>query len=86
MVIILLPIVLTCMVTNLKYLVPFSTIATICMAAGVLMVVYYSVFPISELPAVSDRKQFATIGQLPIYFSIAIFCFEGIALVLPLVS
>lgn len=85
MVIILVPIVLTCLVTNLKYLVPFSTIATVCMLCGVLMVVYYSLFPMSEVPCVTERKQFASFKTLPLFFSIAIFCFEGISLVLPLV-
>lgn len=81
MVIILIPIILTCLIRNLKYLVPFSTIATFCMATGIIMTAYYAC---QDLPPLSERKNFSTWQQLPIYFGTAIFCFEGIALVLPL--
>lgn len=81
MVIILIPIILTCLIRNLKYLVPFSTIATFCMATGIIMTAYYACL---DLPPLSERKNFSTFQQLPIYFGTAIFCFEGIALVLPL--
>lgn len=81
MVIILIPIILTCLIRNLKYLVPFSTIATFCMATGIIMTAYYAC---QDLPSISERKNFSTLQQLPIYFGTAIFCFEGIALVLPL--
>jgi len=81
MVIIMIPIIVTCMVTNLKYLVPFSSLATCCMATGIVLVLYYSC---QDLPPITDRKMFSSLQQLPIYFGTAIFCFEGIALVLPL--
>lgn len=51
------------------------------MASGIIMTAYYSCL---DLPPISERKYFSTWKQLPIYFGTAIFCFEGIALVLPL--
>lgn len=81
MVILLLPIIGTCMITNLKYLVPCSAIATFCIITGILIVLFYSV---QGLPPITEREAFSSWHQLPLYFGTAIFGFEGIALVLPL--
>lgn len=81
MVMLLAPIALTCLITDLKHLVPFSTLATIGMAIGISLVLFYSV---TDLPPITERKMTAPIELLPLYFGTAIFCFEGIALVLPL--
>lgn len=77
----LIPIWLPCMITNLKYLVPCSTIANACMVSGIGFVLYYTC---QDLPSPSERKAFATFEQLPLFFGTAIFAFEGICLVLPL--
>lgn len=81
MLIFFIPIWLPCLVTNLKYLVPFSTVANICMVSGIGFVVYYST---QDLPSIKEREYFASWEQLPLFFGTAIFAFEGICLVLPL--
>lgn len=81
MAIILLPILLTTMIRNLKYLAPFSTIANVLMAVGIVIVMY---FLVQDLPPVSDRNYVGTISDFPLFFGTAIFAFEGIGLVLPL--
>ncbi|CAG9855731.1 unnamed protein product [Phyllotreta striolata] len=82
MVIIFIPILLPCLVRNLKYLAPFSTIANFLMMGGIIIVLYYST---SEgLPAISERKYISSLQTIPLFFGTAIFAFEGIGLVLPL--
>lgn len=78
MAVILLPILLTALIRNLKYLAPFSTIANIFMAVGIVIVFYYSS---QDLPSVTDRKYVAEWTQLPLFFGTALFAFEGIGLV-----
>ncbi|XP_063703102.1 proton-coupled amino acid transporter-like protein CG1139 [Culicoides brevitarsis] len=81
MLIFLIPIWIPCLITNLKYLVPFSTVANVCMISGLAFVIFYSV---QDLPSVKDRELFSSYEQLPLFFGTAIFAFEGIGLVLPL--
>ncbi|XP_018567658.1 proton-coupled amino acid transporter 1 isoform X2 [Anoplophora glabripennis] len=81
MAIILLPILLTALVRNLKYLAPFSTLANVLMIVGIVIVMYYAS---QELPSFSERNYVAKLEQIPLFFGTAIFAFEGIGLVLPL--
>ena len=68
----------TTLITNLKYLVPFSFIAIIFMFVGLAITYYYSV---QDLPSPTERNYFSTIHQLPLFFGTAIYAFEGISLV-----
>ncbi|XP_047524510.1 proton-coupled amino acid transporter-like protein CG1139 [Pieris napi] len=81
MIFVIFPILLACMVRNLKYLTPFSTIANVLMAVGVGVVLYEAA---QDLPSVESRTYLAEWQQLPLYFGTAIYAFEGIGLVLPL--
>lgn len=81
MIIVVIPVLLSCMVRNLKYLTPFSTIANIMMAVGVAVVIYKATL---DLPPVNTRTYLASWQQLPLYFGTAVYAFEGIGLVLPL--
>ncbi|XP_072931412.1 proton-coupled amino acid transporter-like protein acs isoform X2 [Epargyreus clarus] len=81
MIFVIIPILLFCMVRNLKYLTPFSTFANLLMAVGVGVVVYKAA---QDLPPVESREYIATWRQLPLYFGTAVYAFEGIGLVLPL--
>ncbi|KAJ2954653.1 hypothetical protein O0L34_g2948 [Tuta absoluta] len=81
MIFVVVPVLVSCMVRNLKYLTPFSTIANVLMAVGVSVVVYEAA---QDLPPVADRHYIASWNQLPLYFGTAIYAFEGIGLVLPL--
>ncbi|XP_041987443.1 proton-coupled amino acid transporter-like protein CG1139 [Aricia agestis] len=81
MIFVIVPVLLSCMVRNLKYLTPFSTIANAMMAVGVGLVLYETA---QDLPPVSSRPAMASWAQLPLYFGTAVYAFEGIGLVLPL--
>lgn len=78
MAIIFLPILLTALIRNLKYLAPFSTIANALMIIGIVIVMYYAT---ENLPRVNERQYFAKLSQLPLFFGTTIYAFEGIGLV-----
>lgn len=74
MAIILIPIILSCMLTNLKYLSYCSLIAGSCMVAGCAITLYY-IFV--DLPNPRDRHYVGQVENLPLFFGTAIFAFEG---------
>lgn len=78
MVLVMAPLLLTCMVRNLKYLTPLSSAANAMMAVGVGVVLYEAS---QDLPAVSSRPYLAPWQQLPLFFGTAVYAFEGIGLV-----
>lgn len=78
MIFVVIPILLSCMVRNLKYLTPFSTIANAMMFVGVGAVIYEAT---QNLPEVQSRAYIGTWNQLPLFFGTAIYAFEGIGLV-----
>lgn len=65
-------------VRNLKYLVPFSVLANICMMSGFAITLYY-VF--SNTKSFDNIKLFSTVEQLPRFFATVIFAIEGIGVV-----
>lgn len=75
---ILLPILLPCLLTQLKYLVMCSTVANGCMASGIGVVFYYA---LQDIPSPSEREFVGELRNLPLFFGTAMFAFEGIALV-----
>ena len=78
MVIILLPIMMSCWLRNLKYLVPISVIANICMVSGIGITMY---FLVQDVPSVSSRNYSSPITTWPLFFGTVIYAFEGIGLV-----
>ncbi|XP_072390862.1 proton-coupled amino acid transporter 1-like isoform X1 [Diabrotica undecimpunctata] len=82
MAIILIPILLPCLVRNLKYLAPFSTLANILMMLGIIIVLYHAIS--DGLPSITQRTYVANPKTMPLFFGTAVFAFEGIGLVLPL--
>jgi len=78
MAVILLPILLTALIRNLKYLAPFSTLANVLMCIGIIIVLYYSS---QDIPSVTERRYIADWQQLPLFFGTAVYAFEGIGLV-----
>lgn len=78
MAIILVPVLFTSLITNLKYLAPCSAIANISMATGITLTLYYA---FQGLPAITERRFVGEWDDLPLFFGTAIFAFEGIALV-----
>ncbi|KFB42520.1 AGAP000540-PA-like protein [Anopheles sinensis] len=81
MVLLLVPIVLTSIITKLKFLSYCSLTANVFMTFGIGITFYYA---LQDLPSPSERNYVGRVDQLPLFFGTAIFAFEGIALVLPL--
>ncbi|XP_055607304.1 proton-coupled amino acid transporter-like protein CG1139 [Uranotaenia lowii] len=75
------PIILTSIITKLKFLSYCSMLANVFMSLGIGITFYYAS---QELPSPTERNYVAQWDQLPLFFGTAIFAFEGIALVLPL--
>ncbi|XP_058803940.1 proton-coupled amino acid transporter-like protein CG1139 isoform X2 [Phymastichus coffea] len=69
------------LVKNLKFLAPFSMVANCLIAAG-LGITFYYIF--TDLPELKDAKKITSIGEMPLFFGIAIFALEGIGVVMPL--
>ncbi|XP_045492259.1 proton-coupled amino acid transporter-like protein pathetic isoform X4 [Colias croceus] len=78
--ILLLPLVLITQVRYLKFLVPFSVIANLCLVLTFGVTCYYTFV---DLPEVSNAKLAADIGEWPLFLSTAIFAMEGINVVMP---
>lgn len=81
MLLIMVPVLLCSLITNLKYLAPCSTIANISMGTGMACTFYYA---FQDMPSPSEREMVGQLSNIPLFFGTAIFAFEGIALVLPL--
>jgi len=78
MTMILLPIMLSCWIRDLKYLVPLSLFANIAMVVGICVTLYYIT---QDLPAPSTREYIAPWSRIPLFFGTVIYAFEGIGLV-----
>ena len=76
------PLVLLCLLRNLRLLAPVTVIATVCELYA-LGVVFYYIFR-DPLPSVTSVPMVESISKLPLFFGTAIFTFEGIGIVLPL--
>ncbi|XP_076239344.1 proton-coupled amino acid transporter-like protein pathetic isoform X2 [Calliopsis andreniformis] len=66
-------------VRNLKYMVPFSMIANLCMLVGFSITLYYIFSGIHT----SNIKLIGSVQQLPTFFATVIFAIEGIGVVMP---
>lgn len=76
MIVILAPILLSCLVRNLKFLAPLSTIANFLMLTGIVITLYYTCQGPFE-----PSDHIASWEQFPLFFGTALFAFEGIGLV-----
>ncbi|KAK2589257.1 hypothetical protein KPH14_007817 [Odynerus spinipes] len=81
MAVVLIPILLSTWIRNLKYLVPVSSVANFLVIAGYVATMYIMSH---DVPAISERKYVADWHQIPLFFGTVIYSFEGITLVLPL--
>ncbi|XP_054269576.1 proton-coupled amino acid transporter-like protein pathetic [Macrosteles quadrilineatus] len=68
-------------IRHLKYLVPFSFFALLCLIFGCGFVLY-DVF--TDLPPLSSRPFFSSWKQLPLFYATMCFSIEGIGTVLPI--
>lgn len=78
-VIVVIPIWLTCFIRTLKYLASLSVIANVVLLTSILIVLYYALSkPSSECPV---GLMVPGLSKFLIFFGQAIFAFEGIGLV-----
>ncbi|XP_054269461.1 proton-coupled amino acid transporter-like protein pathetic [Macrosteles quadrilineatus] len=75
------PLVPLGIIRTLKYLVPFSALATAFIMFGLAITLWYT---LTDLPPLETRHQFSSIAQLPLFFSTVLFAMEGIGTVLPI--
>lgn len=81
MFLILLPLIITCQIRELKFLVPFSFLANVFLVAsfGITLVYIFT-----DIKMGDDLKMIGTMNTIPLFFSTAIFAMEGIGVVMPL--
>lgn len=72
------PIMISSLIRNLKFIARLSAIANMCMLVGLLVILYYCSI---DLPPISSRSAIAHWSSIPLYFGTSIFAFEGISLV-----
>ncbi|CAH2063785.1 unnamed protein product, partial [Iphiclides podalirius] len=76
----LLPLIVLTQVRHLKFLVPFSLLANICLLLTFLVTCYYT---FSDVDQFSEVKLVSGIAEWPLFLSTAIFAMEGINVVMP---
>jgi len=69
MAMLLLPLMLSCWIRDLKYLVPLSLFANLAMVVGIGVTLYYNT---QELPAPSTREYIAPWSRIPLFFGTVI--------------
>lgn len=83
MVVVIIPIILSCLIRNLKYLAPVSALANVFLLIGAIMCMYYA---IKDIEMHESVEYVAPVRSLPLFFGTALFAFEGIGTVIPLKS
>lgn len=76
--VVLLPIMLSTTIRNLKFLVPLSSLANFLIISGYVATIYIIC---QDLPPVSERRYVSDWKMLPLFFGTVIYSFEGITLV-----
>ncbi|XP_031340853.1 proton-coupled amino acid transporter-like protein CG1139 [Photinus pyralis] len=79
-VITMIPLLLSMQIRQLKYLVPFSLIANVCLVIGFGITLYY-IF--EETPDVSKVSLFESLERFPTFLSTIIFAMEGVGVIMP---
>lgn len=72
------PIMISSLIRNLKFIARLSAIANMCMLVGLFVILYYCA---NNLPPLSTSTAIGHWTTLPLYFGTSIFAFEGISLV-----
>ncbi|XP_025420636.1 proton-coupled amino acid transporter-like protein CG1139 isoform X2 [Sipha flava] len=75
------PVLISSLIRNLKFIARLSALANVCMFVGIFVILYYCTI---DLPPITSRTPVAHWTTLPLFFGTSIFAFEGISLVLPL--
>ncbi|KAL3266084.1 hypothetical protein HHI36_010270 [Cryptolaemus montrouzieri] len=79
--ILLVPMILLNWVRNLKFLIPFSLIASLLTSASLIIIFGYL---FSNIPRIDSIKEFGRGQGLALFFGTAVYAFEGIGMILPL--
>ena len=66
------------MIRKLKFLAPFSLLANVLTACGLVIIVQWCV---RDLKPINELPQFNSWATLPLYFGTAVYAFEGIGVV-----
>ncbi|XP_045764127.1 proton-coupled amino acid transporter-like protein CG1139 [Maniola jurtina] len=78
--VLLVPLVLLTQIRHLKFLVPFSIFANLCLLVTFVVTCYYT---FQDIPNVANVKLFNSAREWPLFLSTAIFAMEGINVVMP---
>lgn len=76
--VVLVPIMLSTTIRNLKFLVPLSSLANFLIISGYIATIYIIC---QDLPPISERRYVSDWKMLPLFFGTVIYSFEGITLV-----
>lgn len=77
----LIPVLGLCTIRELKVLAPLALIGNIVYLGAIFIVFYYL---LTNLQPVSTVNGIGNLEDLPLFFSIVVFAFEGIAVILPI--
>ncbi|XP_063892789.1 proton-coupled amino acid transporter-like protein pathetic [Helicoverpa armigera] len=78
--ILLLPLILITQIRHLKFLVPFSVIANVCLVVTFGITCFYT---FTDLKPLENIEMVASVEKWPLFLSTAIFAMEGINVVMP---
>jgi proton-coupled amino acid transporter len=73
------PVLISSLIRNLKFIARLSALANVCMFVGIFVILYYCTI---DLPPITSRTPVAHWTTLPLFFGTSIFAFEGISLVI----
>lgn len=73
-----LPILISSLIKNLKFIAWLSAIANVSMVGGLIIILYYCSI---DIPSISTRVAIGHWTTIPLFFGTSIFSFEGISLV-----
>ncbi|XP_031624777.1 proton-coupled amino acid transporter-like protein CG1139 isoform X2 [Contarinia nasturtii] len=81
LVVLLIPLIMLNFLKNLKILAPVSLFASILTVISLVIVFYYI---LHDIPSTKHVPKVGSLSELPLFFGIVIYSFEGIGIVLPL--
>jgi proton-coupled amino acid transporter len=79
MILIAFPVMAICSIRNLNRLAPFAMVANVIYLGAVGIVVYYL---FTNLKSADQLTKFGSIRNLPLFFSMALYSFEGVSVVM----
>ncbi|KAL3090188.1 hypothetical protein niasHS_006640 [Heterodera schachtii] len=84
MLLLLPPLLFLCSIRRLKLLAPFSLAANLVYLSAVVIVAHFFLTRPQNTEPHEELTKFGSIGNLPMFFGIVMFAFEGVSLVMPI--